>query len=49
MSFFLLSMCAEKLLSIPKINTFWPNTPPGNEKLDPLSNPEYPYLSISAF
>ena len=52
MSFFLLSMCAEKLISAPKINTFWPNAPPRNEKLDLLSNPiplpEYPYLSMSA-
>ena len=40
-------------ISTPKINTFWPNPPPGNEKLDLLSNPipspEYPYLSISVF
>ena len=37
-------------MSAPKINTFSPNPPPGNEKLDLLSNPipEYPYLSISA-
>ena len=53
MSFFLLSMCAEELISTPKIITFWPNPPPGNEKVDFLSNPiplsEYPYLSISAF
>ena len=37
----------------PKINTFWTNPPPGNVKFDFLSNPipqpEYPYLSISAF
>ena len=26
-------------LSTPKINTFWPNSPPGNEKLPLLSNP----------
>ena len=36
-----------------KVNTFWPNPPPGTEKLDLLSNPilkpEYPYFSISAF
>ena len=53
MSFFLLSIWAEELISTPKINTFWPNPPPGNEKLDLLSNPipkpEYPYFSISAF
>ena len=46
-------MCAEELISAPKLNTFWPNPPPGNEKLDLLLNaiskPEYPYLSISAF
>ena len=39
MSFFLLSMCAEELISTPKINTFWPNPPPGIEKLPLLSNP----------
>ena len=53
MYFFLLSMWVEKLISTPEINTFWPNSTPGNEKLDLLSNPtpepEYPYLSISAF
>ena len=53
MSFFLLSMCAEKLISTQKINTFWPNPPPGNGKLDllwnPIPYPEYPYLSISEF
>ena len=46
-------MCAEELISAPKLNTLWPNPPPGNEKLDlllnPISKPEYPYLSISAF
>ena len=30
MSFFLLSMCAEKLVCTPKINTFLPNPAPGN-------------------
>ena len=53
MFFFLLSIWAEELMSAPKINTFWPNLPPGNEKLGLLSNPipwpEYPYYSISAF
>ena len=39
MSFFLLSMCAEEFMSTPKINTFLPNLPPRNEKLDLLSNP----------
>ena len=46
-------MCAEELTSTPKIITFWPDPPLGNEKLDLLSNPipypEYSYLSISAF
>ena len=40
-------------MSTPKINTFWPHSPPGNEKLpllsNPIPNPEYPFLSISAF
>ena len=40
-------------MSAPKIDTFWPNPPPGNEKIDLLYNPipqaEYPYLSISVF
>ena len=30
MSFFLLSMCAEKLVCTPKIITFLPNPAPGN-------------------
>ena len=50
---FLLSVCAEKLISTSKINIFWPYPPPRNEKLPLLSNPipqpEYPYLSMSAF
>ena len=55
MSFILLLMCEEELISTPKINSFWPNPIPGNgnEKLDLLSNPipqpEYPYLLISVF
>ena len=53
MSFFLLSMCAEELMPTSKINTFSPNSTPGNEKLDllssPIPQPEYPYLSILAF
>ena len=40
-------------MSALKINIFSPNPPPGNEKLDLLSNPipkpEYPCFSISAF
>ena len=39
MSFFLLSIWAEELRSTPKINTFWPNPPPGKEKADLLLNP----------
>ena len=38
-SFFLLSICAEELISTPKINTFSPDPPLGNEKVDLLSNP----------
>ena len=49
---FLLSIWGEELISTPKINTFWPYLPPGNEKLPLLSNPipqpEYTYLSVSA-
>ena len=37
MSFFLLSVCVEELISAPKINTFWPNPLPGNVRLDLLS------------
>ena len=33
MSFFLLSIWAEELVSAPKINIFWPNQPLGNKKL----------------
>ena len=51
MPVFLLSTWTEEFMSAPKINTFWPNPPSGNEKLDFLSNPipqsEYPYLLIS--
>ena len=46
-------MCAEKLISTPKINIFLLYPPPRNEKLPLLSNPipqpEHPYLSMSAF
>ena len=53
MSIFLLSTCTEELISTPKITTFRPNLPLGNEKDPFLSNPvpelEYCYLSISAF
>ena len=50
MCFFLLSICVEKFIPTPKINTFWPL---GNKKLlllsNPIPQPEYPYLSMSAF
>ena len=52
MFFSLLSIWEEELTYTPKINTFWPNPLPGNEKLDLLSNPipkpECPYFPISA-
>ena len=51
--FFLLTTCMEELISTPKIITFLPIPPLGNEKVPFLSNPmsytEYLYLSISAF
>ena len=53
MSFPLLPICDEEFKSAPKIITFLPYPPPGNEKLPLLSNaspyPEYLYLSTSAF
>ena len=53
MSFPLLSIWGEELIFAPKINIFWPNPPTANEKLDilsnPISKPEYPFISISAF
>ena len=40
-------------MSTLNIITFWPNAPPGNEKLPLLSNPvpwlEHSYFSMSAF
>ena len=52
-SFFLLSIFVDELISTPTIMTFLPSPVPGNEKLPCLSNqipyPEYLYLSISAF
>ena len=52
-SFFLLSIFVDELMSTPKIITFLPNPIPGDEKLPCLSNPipypEYLYLSLSAF
>ena len=45
MSFFLLSTCTEELMSAPKIITFLPNPPVGNEKvsftLNPMPYPGY--------
>ena len=51
MSFFLLSTSTEELASTPKIITFLPNTPVGNEKVPFVSNPiPYPeYLSQPFF
>ena len=50
---FLLSTCTEELMSTQKIITFLSNPIPGNEKLsclsNPISQPEYLYLSISVF
>ena len=54
-SFFLLSIFVEELISTQKIIIFLPNPIPGNEKLLCLLNPipypypEYLYLSISTF
>ena len=53
MSFPLLSILADELISIPKIVTFLPVSPEGCEKNPFPSNaipyPEYLYLSMSAF
>ena len=52
-SFFLLSIFVDELISTPKIITFLQVTPEGCELNHFLSNPipylEYPYMSISAF
>ena len=52
-SFFLLSIFIDELISTSKIITFLPNPIPGDEKTPCLSNPilypEYPYLSMSTF
>ena len=52
LSFFLLSIFVDELISTPKIITFLPVTPLGWEKKPCLSNlipyPEYLYCSISA-
>ena len=51
-AFFVLSTCAEELISIPKVIQFLPNPLP-TENFSLLSNPipypEYLYLSISTF
>ena len=51
--FFLLSIFVDEFISTPKIIIFLPNPVPGNQKLpcllNPISYPEYLYLSISAF
>ena len=48
MSFFLLSIFVDELMSTPKVIKFLPNPMPGNENLPHLSNPipypEYPFL-----
>ena len=53
MSVPLLSTWIDEFISTPKIITFLPNPPPGDEKLPFLSNPvpypEYQYLSKSVF
>ena len=53
MSFFLLSICTEKLISTPKIITLLPNPPLGCEKTpfqsNPIPYPHYLYLLVSAF
>ena len=52
-SFFLLSVCADELLSTLKITAFLAHSPFTNEKperaLNPILLPHYPYLSGSAF
>ena len=52
-SFFLLSIFVDELISTPKIITFQPNLGSRKEKLQCLSNPvpytEYLYLSMTTF
>ena len=53
-SFFLLSTCADELIPAPNVMTFLPNPLPSDkEKVpltsNPISKPEYSYLSGSAF
>ena len=53
MSFPLFSICTDELISAPKIMTFLPTLPSGNEcficVLNPIPLPLYTYLSGSAF
>ena len=52
MSFFLLSIFVDQLISTPKIITFLPVSLPIEKDvflLNPTPYPEYPYLSISEF
>ena len=52
MSFFLLSIFVDELISTPKIITFLPISLPIENKVflsNPIPYPEYPYLSISSF
>ena len=52
MSFFLLSIFDDELMSTPKIITFLPVSLPNEKDIsqsNPITYPEYLYLSISAF
>ena len=52
MSFFLLSIFDDELVSTPKIMTFLPISLPNEKDVslwNPVPYPEYPYLSISEF
>ena len=52
MSFFLLSIFDDELISTPKIITFLPTSLPNEKDVsvsNPIPYPEYPYLLISAF
>ena len=52
MSFFLLSILADELISTQKIITIVPVSLPIEKDvslLNPIPHPKYPYLSISAF
>ena len=52
MSFFLLSIFVDELISAPKIITFLPISLPIEKDIslsNPIPYPAYPYLSVSAF